>query len=120
MNPGDVTSKDDTNFITSFNLRQHLAHQNSVRKGFWSEGQTDPGMKIALMHGELSEALEALRDGSPESVKIPGFLHLEEELADCVIRIMDFGGRNNLNIAEAIVAKMNHNADRPFMHGRKF
>ena len=86
--------------------------------GFWE--MDNPAAKIALMHSELSEALEATRNNNPESKKIPGFSHVEEELADCVIRIMDFAGHFGLDLSEAIIAKIEHNSSRPHKHGKKF
>lgn len=71
-----------------------------------------------MMHSELSEALEAMRDGCPDSDKI-AFSAVEEELADCVIRIMDYAGRNRLHLAEAILAKHEYNLTRPYKHGGK-
>jgi len=73
-----------------------------------------------LVVTELAEAVEALRKGNPESEKIPGFSHVEEELADAVIRIMDLCGGRKYRLHEAILAKMKHNADRPMMHGKEF
>lgn len=108
-------------FVEAFKEVQTAAHQNSINKGFWdSPEKCNLGEKLALTHGELSEALEALRDGNPMSVKVPDFTHVEEELADAVIRIMDMGGRNSWRIAQAIIAKMEYNSGRPFMHGRNF
>lgn len=79
----------------------------------------DKGLKIALMHAELSEALEAIRIGNPQSKKIPEFSELEEELADVVLRIMNFGHQLGLRVGEAIVAKDEYNENRPYKHGGK-
>lgn len=90
-------------------------------KGFWGDGiHRNKGEMIALMHSELSEALEAVRSGNPQSEKIPDFSNLEEELADCVIRIMDMGTGFGLRLPEAILAKMKYNDQRPHKHGREF
>ena len=107
-------------FIRAFNDLQQIAHKNAVEKGFWTGDQGSPGNKIGLMHSELSEALESERMGNPESTKIPGFSNTEEEFADEIIRIMDYGGKHALNIAGAIFAKMAYNATRPYRHGKNF
>ena len=91
---------------------------NSEEHGF-HEGY-DFAKKIALMHSELSEALEADRHGNPLSEKIPDYTHVEEELADLVIRVMDESATLKLNLAGAIDAKMKYNEGRPFKHGKKY
>jgi NTP pyrophosphatase (non-canonical NTP hydrolase) len=76
---------------------------------------------IALAHSELSEALEAYRNGDAafrvdEMGKPEG---LAVELADTVIRVMDMCGALGLDLAEAMEAKANYNRKRPFRHGGK-
>lgn len=80
------------------------------------------GNEIALIHSELTEALEAYRSGNPPSEKIgdAGFSQAEEEFADAIIRILDFAGGHDLDIGGAIFAKLEYNATRPHKHGRKF
>lgn len=105
-------------FIASFIELSAQVHQNAVDKGWWGDKRND-GEAIALMHSELSEALESMRNGNPESKKIPGFTNTEEELADTIIRIMDYAGGNNLRVAEALIAKVNYNRGRSYKHGGK-
>lgn len=105
-------------FIESFNLLARAVHDNAVNKGWW-ESERNNGEIIALMHSELSEALEAIRDGNPPDDKIPEFSGAEAELADVIIRIMDMAPARGWRIAEAVVAKIAMNKTRAYKHGRK-
>jgi NTP pyrophosphatase (non-canonical NTP hydrolase) len=85
----------------------------------WEEPNQNDGESICLMHSELSEALEAVRHGNPPSVHIPQFSGVEEELADVVIRIMNYAARKGYRLPEAILAKKEFNRNRSFRHGGK-
>lgn len=87
--------------------------------GWWDDVRSG-GEIISLIHSELSEALEAMREGWQRSEKIPNFFAVEEELADVVIRIMDYAHHINLNIADAITEKVEYNKTRPYKHGKEF
>ena len=105
-------------------VRLHLqdliddVHYNAKTKGFW-EGERNVGEAIALMHSELSEALEAARAGYPVDQKIP-FDNFTVELADCVIRIFDLAGGMELPLVDALLAKHEYNQTRPHKHGKVF
>jgi NTP pyrophosphatase (non-canonical NTP hydrolase) len=105
-------------FEIEFQAVAEIVNNIAVEHGWWNCDRND-GELIALMHSELSEALEGLRHGNPASKHIPQFTTVEEELADVIIRIMDFAIAKKHRIAEALVAKVAFNATREFMHGGK-
>lgn len=104
-------------FAAAITTHAKLIASWNAHQGFWEWDNT--GEKIALMHSELSEALEADRKGLT-SDHIPGFSGIEEELADCMIRILDFAGHHDLRLAEAFTAKLQYNLTRPYKHGKAY
>ena len=86
----------------------------------WHDEERSDGEILALIHSEVSEALQALREGNPPDKYCPEFSSLEVELADVIIRIMDYAGSRDLDIAGAILAKMEFNKNRPYKHGKAF
>lgn len=95
----------------------YLAHKTATDAGWYTDRKTgEPidrnfGEVVALMHSELSEALEADRKGLKDD-KLPHRDGREVEFADCIIRILDTCGALGLDIAGAIIEKNRYNANR--------
>lgn len=97
---------------------QCQCHEIAVNHGWWDEPRGTPEI-LSLIHSEVSECLEAYRCGNPPSEKIPRFSGEEEELADILIRVLDFAGVRGYDIEGALRAKMAYNEGRPYRHGGK-
>lgn len=95
------------------------------------------GNRMFLIAGEVTEAHEELRAGrAPDEVyysyageessapERDGVLGKPEgipaELADVVIRILDYAGEYEIDLAGIIQQKIAYNASRAKMHGRRF
>lgn len=106
-------------FIQEWNKVSRGVHMIAKDRGWW-DGERNNGELIALIHSELSEALEALRFNSEYQSEKINCRAIEEELADVVIRIMDMAMARNWDIAEAIQKKIEYNVNRTYRHGKKF
>ena len=95
---------------TAINSMAGLCYKISKHCGWWDEDRND-GECIALMHSELSEALEGLRKDRMDD-HLPERKNVEVELADCMIRILDYAGARNLDVGGALVDKLKYNLMR--------
>lgn len=143
-------------FLEAMEKLVKRAYKNAESKGYWEEGEkeydivterddegcvndtdvvlvkTKPwnfGEKIALLHSELTEMLEAHRKGNPPCAKtypspfdgkpitigvmegggVRTITAVEEECADVVIRLMSLCGKLGIDLGRVILAKMEYN-----------
>jgi NTP pyrophosphatase (non-canonical NTP hydrolase) len=120
---------------------QEACHRRAKSKGWWESGSRNMGEMIALMHSELSEALEAYRDSKPVLWYLYGDKEtpfdperfsgdgqvtelgkpegLASEFADVLIRIFDTCAAEDIPLVEALMQKHAFNGTRPYRHGNK-
>lgn len=83
---------------------------NVLQADEWADRYKVPGI-LALIHSEVSEALEAFRADDGEN--------FVEELADVLIRVLDCVGGLTDEFGEAVSAKLAKNRERGYRHGGK-
>jgi NTP pyrophosphatase (non-canonical NTP hydrolase) len=107
----------DPDYANELNALRDDIHDRNVKAGWWDDLVTgerlvrNDGEMIALMHSELSEALEAVRKNLMDD-KLTHRRGVEVEMADAIIRILDYCGGRGLDIGGAVVEKLAFNAQR--------
>ena len=127
-------------------LIQKRIHKQAIKSGWWDKPRS-PLEIHALIHSEISEATEEARKGTPpiyKSTEIHTRDSVDEhiitpdapewdsdywktekpegeavELADALIRILDYAEYKGWDMKEIIDRKLNYNATRPYRHGGK-
>ena len=99
------------------------AHETAKDKGWWDEPRSKLEL-IALMHSELSEAVECERNGEDDlyynGVEVGGKPEgVAAEFADVILRIADCCAFYGIPLETALKLKLDFNKTRPHRHGGK-
>lgn len=120
-----------------FNELAKEIYIGNKKRGFDSNVDVQPlSQSMMLIVTEISEAVEADRKNrkclsniskiaNEEIFDTEAFKNdvkdtIEDELADVVIRTLDFCGANGIDIDSHIRAKLRYNETRQFKHGKKY
>lgn len=97
-------------------------HEINVSKGFDFDATDTRAVteKLCLVHSELSEALEELRDGNPERVINGKPEGVGAECIDVLVRTLHILHKRGIDIDALMRAKLEFNKGRGYLHGRKF
>lgn len=105
-------------------------NQFTIRAGF---DNNDVPLRIVLIHSEVSELFDTFRKDEyaekmiqiesdkffKEEYEVRIKDSFEDELADCMIRLLDLAAKRNINIEYHIQQKMRYNENRGFKYGGK-
>jgi hypothetical protein len=113
------------NFLINLNSLSKQIHRDNVKAGWWTDPESGEDLregwwskyvdftKLALVHSEVSEAVEGARKGIADD-HLPQRDMEEVELADTIIRILDYCGKKNYDIHGALFEKLEYNKNRYF------
>ena len=96
----------------SLNILGRIAHEISLSKGWWDQPR-NPMEIAALIHSEVSEFVEEERRAEYDEEKAM------EEMADVIIRVVDYCAFRGWDIDMAVAKKMEKNRTRERRHGGK-
>ena len=111
-------------YLTDMDDLAHTLHHRAKAKGFYEPYENMDEVdyvvfylkQLAMVHSEVTEVLEAIRKDKGDELVV-------EELADILIRVLDFWaflnetGYTKKKLSDALNEKIAVNEERPHMHG---
>lgn len=104
-------------------------YEANKAKGFWDK-ERNVGEVLMLIVSEIGEACEAHRKGRKADLEAYDSMNasfaesikdtFEDELADAVIRILDYCGGTGIDIHRHIYLKLAYNLTRDRLHGKQY
>lgn len=126
-NKFEFNAETKARLITVATALQHVCHNIAYESGWWNDLATGQDLrtqgwagepakisipeKLMLIVSEVAEGMEGHRKDAMDD-KLPHRKMLEVELADAVIRIFDLAGGTGMDVAGAIVEKLEFNVSR--------
>lgn len=117
-----------------FNELAKTIHEGNAARGFW-EGERKLTEVVMLTVCELAEVIEADRAGKwANENNLVEYLNnpapavfrenikdtVQDEIADAIIRLLDFSHKFGIDLDFHINAKLIYNASRPYKHGKQY
>lgn len=132
----EIPDSDKLAFVDGLRNVSAWSHSINQHNGFWKPlddllslvSRTNPSLRdkmiceivlgrIALIHSEQSEAVEAVRKHEPATWGSTEKDSFVSEMAGTVVRIMDLCEWLGVPLAEAVIAEVSRNEKRGYMHG---
>ena len=110
-----LNEEDSINFTLAqaLNVLSGEIHDDSTSAGWWDDGDDKYVLatKLMLTVSEIAEAMEGVRKDLMDD-HLPHRKMVEVEVADAIIRLLDFAGALNMDIGGAVMEKLEYNRNR--------